>query len=107
MYEELVKELRDCRNKAVISEYWWQITTTAADAMDEMNRCLDGIEADNESLSKRIENLSKTIVRCRDCKHNGAHCPIQAAGFSVYAGSDIKPEKPFGCMYGERKEKTE
>ena len=37
-YEELVEKLRDCRNMAVYSKFWWDITTEAADAIEELLR---------------------------------------------------------------------
>lgn len=36
MYDELVERLRDCRNMAVLSEFWWDITTEAADAIEKL-----------------------------------------------------------------------
>lgn len=38
MYEELVERLRDCRNMAVFSEFWWGVTTEAADAIEELSK---------------------------------------------------------------------
>ena len=36
MIVDLIRELRNCRNLAVYSEYWWDITTRAADALDKV-----------------------------------------------------------------------
>ncbi len=36
MIVDLIQELRDCRNLAVYSEYWWNITMRAADALDKI-----------------------------------------------------------------------
>ena len=35
-YKKLVMELRDCKNKAVFSDYWWDVTWRAADAIEEL-----------------------------------------------------------------------
>lgn len=56
MYNELIKNLR------AVNEYdtgYAKLIYDAADAIEEMNKCIDGIEADNESLCKQIEELSK------------------------------------------------
>ena len=55
MYEKLVKELRDCRNKAVFSEYWWDITTEAADAIEELLQGQRGERTDYKVLTVEYE----------------------------------------------------
>ena len=52
MHEDLVKALRTgyCEHK---------LLNEAADAIEEMQRCIDGIEADNDSLCAKLEELSK------------------------------------------------
>ena len=53
MHEDLVKSLRTgyCEHK---------LLNEAADAIEEMQRCIDGIEADNDSLCAKLEELSKS-----------------------------------------------
>ena len=78
----------------------------------EMNEKIVGILRIGDSpvdlyAAKRIEELEaelKSIVRCSDCLHAGK-CKIQAAGFWWYANHNISAEKPFGCLYGDRREK--
>lgn len=58
MYEELIQNLR--------GDFGGEYVKDAADAMDEMNQCLDGISADNDSLCKQIIDLNKTVEHQRD-----------------------------------------
>lgn len=75
-YEELLKSLRehsktrgcDCgiclcydaesRGYATCSE---ELTAKAADAIEDMNRSIDALEADNESLCEQIDELSMKL----------------------------------------------
>lgn len=57
MYNALIKELRDCRNKAVLSEYWWDITSRAADAIEELIN--ENEKPTYEALSSEIEAVVK------------------------------------------------
>lgn len=52
MYEDLIKKLRECNHFAV---------NKVIDAMQDMNKCLDGVSADNDSLCQKIEDLNKEI----------------------------------------------
>ncbi len=63
MYENLLKRLRKAHERQL-----WMTTpddtvrtlfSESADAIVEMQRCLDGIEADNDSLCAKLEELSK------------------------------------------------
>lgn len=62
MHEDIAKSLReqcvnmDCGNCNTC------IKREAADAIDEMNRCLDGLEADNDSLCATINELRKQMT---------------------------------------------
>lgn len=75
MYDELIKRLRDCRNMAVYSKFWWDITTEAADAIEELCMKLDGDEAAIAGMKCEIERMviaaydAVPVVRCKDCKH--------------------------------------
>ena len=54
-YKELVKKLRDCRNMAVYSKFWWDITADAADAIEELSMKLHGDEA-AKAWNRRVDN---------------------------------------------------
>ena len=58
MYDELVERLRDCRNMAVLSEFWWDITTEAADAIEELQKVA------NKLLAKYQEEATSVIWEC-------------------------------------------
>ena len=57
MYEELVERLISVKDSWQTKEE--NLMLEAADAMDDMNRTLDGLEADNDSLCEQIDNLRK------------------------------------------------
>lgn len=59
-YEELVKKLRDCRNMAVYSNFWWDITTEAANAIEELVRNADKFKwiSVEERLPEESEGLN-------------------------------------------------
>lgn len=40
-YDKLIQELRSCRDKAVFSDYWWDITWRAANAIEELTDSLE------------------------------------------------------------------
>ncbi len=44
-YEKLIKELRGCKNKAVFSDYWWDITWRAANAIEELTDSISRYKA--------------------------------------------------------------
>lgn len=55
MYEELVKRLRECRNMAVLSSFWWDITTEAAEAIEDLQEKLLMAEVDLNDMAEAIE----------------------------------------------------
>ena len=59
MYEELINRLREYATE----DQWVQTRigdtfVEAADAIEELQKCLDGVCADNDSLCNKIEELS-------------------------------------------------
>lgn len=56
-YKGLVKKLRDCRNMAVYSKFWWDITTEAADAIEELITQRRGNEEAVKVMQMEIDRL--------------------------------------------------
>ena len=73
MYDELVKALREtdfgdvcvlceselCRGKDCV-------IIQAADAIEELQKCLDGVSADNDSLCATIDELERDLKRSKE-----------------------------------------
>lgn len=57
MYEELVKRMR----ADIGVDDRAELMKLAADTLEEMQHCLDGIEADNDSLCAKIAELEKRL----------------------------------------------
>lgn len=77
MYEELIESSRACAmryngncdrclfcgmSNDKNGECYQQLHKAAADAIEDMNRSIDGLDADNDSLCQKIEELSKKRV---------------------------------------------
>ena len=57
MFEELIKKLQIQSTGFVSGD----TIREAAAAIEEMNQCLDGISADNDSLCQKIDDLNKEV----------------------------------------------
>ena len=63
MHEELVNRLRNAYEADTLDNQ--TILLESADAIEEMNKCFDGIEADNDSLSNKVIELSELLEKGR------------------------------------------
>ncbi len=57
MYEKLVERLRKAAGPAI--DFPDTLYDEAADAIDELDKLLDGVSADNDSLCEKIERMQK------------------------------------------------
>lgn len=91
MYEELVKRLRNAAQWAdkglVITP---SVCLEAADAIEDMNRSIDSLEADNESLCQKIEELRNRIDRAIDLYNRNIE---KTAMYEALAGISQEPPK--------------
>lgn len=72
MYKKLVDDLRIYMNDGDD-----EIRRKAADAIEELQKCIDGLEADNDNLCERIKDLSKWIpVTERLPEENGKYLTV-------------------------------
>jgi len=80
MYENIVKSLRHCAEndcspecpragigKGCISG----LKREAADAIEELQKLIDGVSADNDSLCGKIAELRKTLETVQDAHNEG------------------------------------
>lgn len=69
MYDELVERLHKRIALATAGSPLQDDLREAADAIEEMQKCLDGVCADNDSLCKQLDELSKARdAACWGCK---------------------------------------
>lgn len=81
MYDKLLKRLREADEKSMCGECGLNLHTgatkkgvlfaEAADAIEELQRSLDGVCADNDSLCNKVEELSKYAETMRMLKCEG------------------------------------
>ena len=91
MYKELVKRLR-------IAAAWadkglripQSLCLEAANAIEDMNRSIDGLEADNESLCQKIEELRKRIDHAIDLYNRNIE---KTAMYEALMGTSHEPPK--------------